>query len=421
MMSTLFCLYLVMLILRPQEFIPIVQGMPVMMAFMLICLALWVLKPQKQASSPPIVLLGLMFLFMPLTVALNGWWGGSLVALGTLTPVFSIFVIASMAARELRVLHLYMWTILACACVLVGHSLIQLQTGTGPLTGIEPWLNRPYYVGIFNDPNDLGQLFVLALTFALYLMANSTRALSRFVLLVSLVWLLYGMTLTNSRGALVAALVVLGLEGWRRYGKIAVSIAAALGLPSLFALTRLSQLNTEEQSANDRIQAWYEGLQMLRYHPLFGVGFGNFTNYNTLTAHNFIVLPMAELGLFGFALWLGLMWYSVRMLWWVAYGPHSSHEGDVKALADPAWKAEVLAARGLVLTFVGFGVSAFFLSQSYKPPLFLLCGLALARFTSAARVLPNPPRFRLAPDLPRLGMLTLACVMAMYLLVKANV
>ena len=420
-MSTLFCLYLVMLILRPQEFIPVVQGMPVMMAFMLLCLALWVVKPDKQASSPPIVLLGVLLVFMPLTVALNGWWGGSLVALGTLTPVFSIFIIASMAARELRVLHLYMWTILGCACVLVGHSMVQLQTGTGPLTGIEPWQQRPYYVGIFNDPNDLGQLFVLALTFGIYLLPNSRHAFSRFLLLCSLVWLLYGMILTNSRGALLAALVVIGLEGWRRYGKIAVSLSAILGLPTLFAVTRLSQLSAGEQSANDRIQAWYEGIQMLRYHPLFGVGFGNFTDYNTLTAHNFIVLPMAELGIFGFALWLGLMWYSVRMLWWVGYGPHSSHERDVKALADPQWRAEVLAARGLLLTFVGFGISAFFLSQSYKAPLFLLCGLALARFTRAARILPDPPRFRLAPDLPRLGVLTLACVTGMYLLVKANV
>jgi putative inorganic carbon (HCO3(-)) transporter len=420
-MSTLFCLYLVMLILRPQEFLPVLQGAPVMMVFMLICLALWIVTPDKKASSPPIVLIGLLLVFMPLTVGLNGWWGGSLVALAKLTPVFSIFIIASMAARELRALRLYMWTILGCACLLVGHSLIQIQTGTGPLTGIAPYQQRPYYVGIFNDPNDLGQLFVLALTFAIYLMANASRVSSRFLLFCSLLWLLYGMILTNSRGALLAALVVIALEGWRRYGKIAVSVSAILGLPTLFAVTRLSQLSAGEQSASDRIQAWYEGIQMLKYHPVFGIGFGNFTDYNPLTAHNFIVLPMAELGFFGFALWLGLIWYSLRMLWWIAFGPHSSHGGDAKTPADPAWQAEVLAARGLLLTFVGFGIAAFFLSQSYKAPLFLLCGLALARFASAARLLPNPPRFRLAPDLPRLGMLTLACVAGMYLLVKANV
>jgi putative inorganic carbon (HCO3(-)) transporter len=419
-MTALFCLYLVLLILRPQEFVPMVQGLPLMMACMLICLALWAVRPDKRATSAPFVLISLMLVFMPLTVGLNGWWGGTLPALGELVPVFAICLLASMAARELSVLRLYMWTILVCACLLVYHSAIQLQTGVGPLTGITPYQGRPYYEGIFNDPNDLGQLFVLALTFVLYLLRNSSHASSRLLLVGSLAWLFYGMVLTNSRGALLATLVVLGLEGWRRYGKIAVSIAAVLGLPTLFALTRLSQLNAEEQSANDRIQAWYEGIQLLRAHPLTGVGYGRFTDYNALTAHNFIILPMAELGFIGFALWVGLIWYSVRMLWWVAYGPHARHEADVEALADPAWRAEVLAARGLLLSFIGFVISAFFLSQSYKAPLFLVCGLALARFASASNILPDPPRFRLLPDLPRLALLTLTCAVGMYVIVLVN-
>lgn len=82
---------------------------------------------------------------------------------------------------------------------------------------------------------------------------------------------------------------------------------------------------------------------------------------------------------------------------------------------------EILAGRALMLSSIGFGICAFFLSQSYKAPLFLLCGLAVARFTTASGVLPNPPNFRLLPELPRLGALALACMACMWLVVKLNV
>lgn len=420
-MTTLFGIYLVLLILRPHEIVPALAGLPIMLGLMMLCLLLWALTPGKRVSLPPTVLLICAMFFLPLTVAINGWWGGFPVAFVALFPSAVVFILATMAGRGLRALHVYMRITLLCACLLVYHSMIQVNTGVGPLTEVESWQGRPYYLGIFNDPNDLGQLFVLALTFALYLVTITATGFRRLLLWISMAWMFYGIMLTNSRGALLAALVVVAIEGWRRYGKVAVTTAGVLALPALFAVTRLNQLSAGEQSANDRIQAWYEGIQMLRSHPFFGVGFGNFTDFNFLTAHNFIVLPMAELGFFGFALWFGLIWYSVRMLWWVAYGPHARLREPMTFAPDSEQGREILAGRALMLSLIGFGICAFFLSQSYKAPLFLLCGLAVARFTAASRVLPNPPNFRLVPELPRLGGLALACMACMWLVVKLNV
>jgi putative inorganic carbon (HCO3(-)) transporter len=420
-MTVLFGIYLVLLILRPYEFVPALNGVPIMLALMMLCLLIWIFRPDKRASLPPFVLLFWMMFLMPLTVAINGWWGGYSVAFVALFPSLAVFILATMAGRGLRALHVYMRLILLCGCVLVYHSQVQLNTGFGPLTGVEPYEGRPYYLGIFNDPNDLGQLFVLALTFALYLLTITPRRSWRLFLWSAIVYLFYGIMLTNSRGALLAALAVIAFEGWRRYGKIAVGVAAVIALPALFAVTRLNQLNASEQSANDRIQAWYEGIQMLRSHPFFGIGIGNFTNFNALTAHNFIVLPMAELGFFGFLLWFGFIWYSVRMLWWVAYGPHAKLGEPLRIESDSEQGREILAARALMLTFIGFGISAFFLSQSYKAPLFLLCGLAVARFTVASRLLPNPPSLQLLAYLPRLSAYTLTCMFGMWLIVKLNV
>jgi len=237
-------------------------------------------------------------------------------------------------------------------------------------------------------------------------------------------WLCYGAILTNSRGALLATLTLFALEGSRRYGRIAVAIAAVLAVPALLAVTRLSQLSAGEESATGRLDAWYQGIQLLREHPLFGVGFGFFITFNDLTAHNSIVLPMAELGILGLTMWLGIIWYSARMLWWLGYGPHASADrvralGEATNEADRATYREIMAARGLLTTFAGYGVGAFFLSQSYSAPLFLLCGLAVARFAAGSSVLPQPPTYRLLPDVMRLGGVTIASIVGMYLTVKA--
>jgi putative inorganic carbon (HCO3(-)) transporter len=419
-MSALFGLYLVLLILRPQEFIPGLQSVPILQYLLLIGLLMWVTSRDKQASLPPFIFALLYLVFVPITVGINGWWGGVLGTLGALIPVLGIMLMASLASRRLSTLHVYMWIFVICATLLVHHSAVQLATGSGPFTGVRPRQGRPYYVGIFGDPNDLGQLFDIALAFAIYLFSISRVKSLRLALLGATGWLFYGIILTDSRGALIAALAIVGLEGWRRFGKIAVTVGGFLALPALFAATRLSQLSAGEQSANDRIQAWYEGLQMLRSNPVFGVGYLNFTDHNYLTAHNSIVLPMAELGLPGLAIWLGITWYSMRLLFWVAHGPHTKAVVLAISPENPALTAEVNAARGVLQACVGFAISAFFLSQSYKAPIFLLCGMAIARYASAVPLLPAQPVFRFVPEMWRLGLLTLGCVAAIFVIVHTS-
>jgi hypothetical protein len=182
---------------------------------------------------------------------------------------------------------------------------------------------------------------------------------------------------------------------------------------------------------------------MLRGSPIFGVGFGNFTNHSVLTAHNSIILPMAELGIPGLTIWLGIIWYSLRMLWWVGFksvpavidqtgDSEASMSGMEELAAEETQdesaelndlvlqREEILAGRGLLLALIGFLIGAFFLSQSYQAPLFLLCGFAVARFVRAAAVLPDAPNYRLPGDLLRLGGVAVAAIFGMYMVVKVT-
>lgn len=414
MISVCQILLLLLLLLRPQEVMPALAGVPVVQIVLLVALAAWVTGRDKGFELPQFRILLLLLIVMCLGVGFNGWWGGMPGVLVDLAPSIGIFLVASMATRTIRAFKVTAWLLVLCSALLVWHCYIQMTIGIGPLTGIKPFEGRPYYVGTLADPNDLGQLFTIGIALALYLTGRQRRWLLRLLLLAIIAWLCYGVFLTNSRGALLAALAVLGIAGAQRFGKVAVLMGAGLAIPVLIAATRLSEMNPEEESAAGRVEAWYEGMQMLRQHPLFGVGYKGFTDHYYLTAHNFLILPIAELGLVGFALWLGMVWYTIRMTWWIAYGPHSIRPAELA----PAARAELEAGSAMLMALLAFGVSSFFLSQSFKFQIFLLMGMAVARFMAAARILPQPPAYHLGGDLFKIARNAVTVIIVMYVLIR---
>ena len=167
---------------------------------------------------------------------------------------------------------------------------------------------------------------------------------------------------------------------------------------------------------------------------MFGVGFNNFTEYHELTAHNSLVLPIAELGIVGFGIWFAFVWYCGYMLFWLAYRYPSipalaatPAETAVKAATGRAALAvpgaaqvarEISAARGLSLAGLGFIVGAFFLSQSYKFTLFILAGLAMGRYIGAGEALPGLRQFSLAEDWAKLVGFAILAPVTFWLIVK---
>ena len=128
--------------------------------------------------------------------------------------------------------------------------------------------------------------------------------------------LCYGIYLTNSRGSFLAVVTMTAVYIWIQRGRV---WAAMLGAGALVLLrlmpSRLDQLNVQESSASGRIDAWYEGMQMFITHPLLGVGAGQFTQHHYLTAHNSIILVLAETGIIGFALWFAFIGYGFWMMY----------------------------------------------------------------------------------------------------------
>ncbi|MEO6185604.1 MAG: O-antigen ligase family protein [Steroidobacteraceae bacterium] len=423
--------YTLLLIIRPQEFTPGLEQTPLLQIVLLVAFGVWCTRAGKGLDLPQFALIPLLLVFVWLSLGIGGgWWGGIVPALNTLLPPMLLMVIVSGSVRSLGELRVYSLVLIACACTLVYHGFLQVTYGLG-WTGQPMIEGRITYTGIFNDPNDMGLLIVLALALSIYHLKLCTSLLAKLVMLAAVGWLMYGVYLTDSRGTMLATLAVVALELWTAYGKTVVISLGAVAVPVLVATTRLAALDASDESAEGRVDAWYEGMQMLREYPFFGVGWQMFGDHHGLTAHNSVVLAMAELGLAGYTFWLALVFFSGWMIWRIAIPPSPPKLAPAlpwlaeklptqPPVGDPSAteKAERTAARALLYGAIGFSVGAFFLSQSYKAMLFLNCGLIAGRYLGMREAGIALPEFPLLQNLPRVGVWAVGSVIFMWVLVR---
>jgi hypothetical protein len=241
-------------------------------------------------------------------------------------------------------------------------------------------------LGMMHDPNDLAMSVIVAL--GIVGGVWRLRGQRRHVLLACVgAVLTYGLFLTRSRGGAVALLVVVWRFASSRVGRLpafALLVVLSAGVLAVGVGGRSLSMQPDE-SASERIAAWAEGLDMLKSGPLLGVGFGQFVEHHTLTAHNSLVLCFAETGLVGCFLWIGLLVVTLLELHAIA-----NLFGD-----DPFDASARRWANGLGLSLCGFMAAAFFLSRTFAPTLYLILGLsaaliAIVRGAGRTIALPSP-------------------------------
>lgn len=264
-------------------------------------------------------------------------------------------------------------------------------------------------LGLMHDPNDLAMAMIVALG----LIVGAWRAgpQLRNVLFAAVAGaLIYGMYLTRSRGGALALVVMVWRVAARRVGRIPALILLVVLGAGVMALDfggRSLSIQLDE-SASERLIAWTEGLEMLKAQPILGVGYGQFADYHTLTAHNSLVLCFAETGLLGCFFWVGLFVVTLLELHGVKNLPGAEPFDDMAR----RW------AEGLQMSLVGFMTAAFFLSRTFVPTLYLIFGLSAA-LAGIVRAAGRPISL---PTLPELGTLVLACELgsigAVYTIVK---
>jgi O-antigen ligase len=282
------------------------------------------------------------------------------------------------------------------------------------LTGDDEWSGIPRIraLGFMHDPNDLAVGMVVAL--GLIGGVWKPRLQLRNLLLASAAAaLVYGIYLTRSRGGAVALVVVLC-----RFAACYIGGVPALGLLGALSAGLMtldfggrSLAGALDDSASARLAAWTEGFEILKAQPMLGVGYGQFLDHHTLTAHNALVLCFAETGLLGSFFWVGLFVVTMLELHRLKKLPgNGSFEGTARQ-----W------AQALQLGLIGFMAAAFFLSRTFVPTLYLVIGLSAALAAMARAANKSIP----LPSLPALGILVLACELGsigvIYAIVKLHV
>lgn len=193
---------------------------------------------------------------------------------------------------------------------------------------------------IYCHPNNLGLYLgriwplAAALAWGAYrLRSESDQRNAALLWAVGAVLALLGLVLSFSKGALlgvlVALLVMTWLSGKRR--ALALGGGALLGALILAALAGPERLNPFGGSSGLRLEIWQSSLQMLRDHPLFGIGLGQFFYYynpefgqgyigpealaageiNTAHPHNLILDLLLQLGVLGL---IAFVWLLLRLL-----------------------------------------------------------------------------------------------------------
>ncbi len=238
--------------------------------------------------------------------------------------------------------------------------------------------------------------------------------------------LLFGTYLTHSRGSVIAILAIAIVAGRRRIGTVPAVLLAAVLYVGATALHFTGGRDISVDSGTDRMDLWSDGLQLLKSHPMFGIGFDSMKGEVGQTAHNSIVVCAAELGLIGLYFWSLFLLPTLRDTLALA-SPVKVTEGEPIVVEKLPYlrettkieeidKAEVnRLGRLLVLSFTGFLVTGWFLSRAFVMTLFVLGGIVEVIFEMALR------RGMIIPRLPMARLLRITAVFTISLLVLTYV
>lgn len=375
---------IVLILIRPQDYIPGLQDSSIV-NFALIATSLsWAAGLRQKLDFPQVPILLAFVGCMAISVLKSDGAGDVWDDLMKFFPSVMLFIfIATIATSQSRITTI-MDLIAVCAFIIAIHSIQQYKNGVG-WTGLEVLIEhdikRIRYLGIFNDPNDLGLLLVTSLPIIFYWLEKAGSVPAKIIYLCVLGVLLYGIYLTNSRGSMMATGAILLLIFWRRYGSMkalilgGVGVSAALGVSS-----RLSTLEVGEESAWERVYAWDEGIYMMLDSPLFGVGYQNFDQLYYLTAHNSLILVLAETGLIGYTLWFTFVGSIFYLLWTIINLQKLISIEDMSIDEVESWQEYQRIGWALFLSLIAYLITGFFLSQSYIVYVFIIYGVILGYY-----------------------------------------
>ena len=302
----------------------------------------------------------------------------------------AVMVMVAASVRSMRDLEWVALANLLGACAYSGF--INLTEEIGP--------HGRFSELVYYDVNDLSLVLLCTIPFAIYFVVRGSWPY-KLVAVPALVLFIATLAKSGSRGGFLGLIVVTAyvLVGYRVISKRIRVLAAVGGFGLLVLLAgdayweRMATLRNPEQDYNwsgqsveGRMEVWRRGVGYMLSRPLFGVGMRNFSiaegtlseesraseergrGFKWSVAHNSFLEIGAETGVFGLALFLGMLFFALRAMRRVRPRRHSN---------DRAVTREVLFAYTLTASLLGFIVAGSFVSAWYFSYLYMVLGMAI--------------------------------------------
>ena len=365
-------------VIRPQDFVPGLVGVRLVLYTMPLLLVGLLLSPIKKKIflSPQDKLAGLFICSWVLSMLSTFYITGIINAIIDATKILLIYYFIVLVIDNEEKFKIAVWTTVVLMFIVglmgvlqfygiditgVGMVFLQFKGNVWAINGI----------GMFNNPNMLAQSVLLVIPFALGYLFQTRKFVGRFFALVSLLLAFYCIYLTRSRGGQVAAAACLfsWLFFWTRNAKLKrLMVIVAVG-GMLMVVSAKATGYREDESAMGRVEAWAAGWQMLKDNPISGVGKGNFFEHHIRDSHNSFVRAAAELGLVGLYSFVGML-YAVGL--------------TIKRLQDTSLDAKWrIYSCGFGSFFISYVAGSAIATKTYDV-LFLMCVAfvgALGRFS----------------------------------------
>lgn len=327
------CLFTVLLFFRPQDAFPILA--PLHLSEITAVVALIALGVSRVSAGQPILrfspeLAGVVGLavVMVATAPFSIWPGGAINAMmDVYLKVALIFILLTHSIRSPDMLRRITWLIVLAMGYVAFRGCIDYVRGmnlveNGRLAGAT--------AGLMGNPNDFAMNMVTFLPFAVFTALGRDRTPKRLLATGIAIFMVAAIVFTKSRAGMLG-LALTGLVMLLQAGRFRARLVAALIVGSLVSVpfvpsstwTRLSSIVNQDEDATGSRQARKDlmamGWRTFLDRPFTGVGVNQFKNYNPpdrkvmwQETHNVVLQVLAELGIFGGAVFIFLM---MRPIW----------------------------------------------------------------------------------------------------------
>jgi O-antigen ligase len=285
----------------------------------------------------------------------------------------------------------------------VAGALISVVAGLAPGAATSTDTVPGRFGGSYGDPNFLALGLVPAIPLTVGLLAIFRDSARRTALLACIAVFAIGLVATGSRGGIVAAgcsgLVALLVARGRRLAIVAAAVGV-LGIGGVWVASSsgsLAEHVREFNTGTGRTDLWTIAWRMSKAHPVGGVGLDGYYKESgryirqpgrlpsgaeftrsilnkPLVAHNTYLQMLAETGVVGLGLLVGVILAAIRATWLAAR--KFERHGD--------WGLSSLA-RATVIAQIGVLSAAAFISDYYDKRMWILLALGPALLAVASR------------------------------------